>query len=90
MRQGEKVMQEQIEVVYENGVLRPLGPLPLQLREHSHLTVTIESGSRAITEAGRFGLADEARRQSLLASRKPGEPEALTFIDNAADTGGPA
>jgi predicted DNA-binding antitoxin AbrB/MazE fold protein len=35
-------MHEQIEVVYENGVLRPLRPLPPQLREHQHLTVTIE------------------------------------------------
>jgi predicted DNA-binding antitoxin AbrB/MazE fold protein len=35
-------MPEQIEVVYENGVLRPLTPLPSHLREHQHLTVTIE------------------------------------------------
>ena len=81
-------MHEQIEVVYENGVLRPLEPMPLQLREHVRLTVTIESGGTAGSVAG--GLADEARRQSLLASRSPGEREALTFIDNAADTGGPA
>ena len=36
-------MHEQIEVVYENGVLRPLDPLPPQLREHQHLTVTIDT-----------------------------------------------
>jgi predicted DNA-binding antitoxin AbrB/MazE fold protein len=36
-------MHEPIEVVYENGVLRPLGPLPSQLREHQHLTVTINT-----------------------------------------------
>jgi predicted DNA-binding antitoxin AbrB/MazE fold protein len=36
-------MPEQIEVVYENGVLRPLGPLPAGLREHQHLTVTIDA-----------------------------------------------
>jgi predicted DNA-binding antitoxin AbrB/MazE fold protein len=36
-------MHRQVEVVYENGVLRPLGPLPLQLQEHEHLTVTIET-----------------------------------------------
>jgi predicted DNA-binding antitoxin AbrB/MazE fold protein len=35
-------MYEQIEVVYENGVLRPLGPLPGRLREQQRLTVTIE------------------------------------------------
>lgn len=38
-------------------------------------------------EAGRYGLAEEAQRQSLLASQVPGEREALTFIDNAADIG---
>lgn len=36
-------MHEHIEVVYENGVLRPLGPLPPQIREHQHLRVTIET-----------------------------------------------
>jgi predicted DNA-binding antitoxin AbrB/MazE fold protein len=36
-------MHEQIEVVYENGVLRPLGPLPGRLREHQHLTVTLDT-----------------------------------------------
>lgn len=80
-------MHEQIEVVYENGVLRPLSPLSLQLREHARFTVTIESSGRAIADASRSSLADEARRQSLLASRTPGEREALTFIENAADTG---
>ena len=36
-------MHEQVEVVYESGVLRPLGPLPPQLREHQQLTVTIDT-----------------------------------------------
>jgi predicted DNA-binding antitoxin AbrB/MazE fold protein len=35
-------MHERIEVVYENGVLRPLEPLPGHVQEHQHLTVTIE------------------------------------------------
>lgn len=35
-------MHESIEVVYENGVLRPIGPLPLQLQEHQHLRVTLD------------------------------------------------
>jgi len=34
-------MREQIEVVFENGVLRPLGPLTGQFQEHQHLTVTV-------------------------------------------------
>jgi hypothetical protein len=40
-------MREQIEVVYENGVLRPLAALPPQYREHQHLTVTIEGANGA-------------------------------------------
>jgi predicted DNA-binding antitoxin AbrB/MazE fold protein len=40
-------MSEQIDVIYENGVLRPLGPLPGQFREHQRLTVTIEGAGGA-------------------------------------------
>jgi predicted DNA-binding antitoxin AbrB/MazE fold protein len=36
-------MHQQVEVVYENGVLRPLEPLPPELWEHQHLTVTIDT-----------------------------------------------
>lgn len=36
-------MRQQVEVVYENGVLRPLSPLPGPPREHQHLTVTIDA-----------------------------------------------
>jgi predicted DNA-binding antitoxin AbrB/MazE fold protein len=35
-------MCEQIEVIYENGVLRPLAALPSRFREHQHFVVTIE------------------------------------------------
>jgi len=35
-------MPEFIEVVYENGVLRPVGPLPSQLQEHQHLRITLD------------------------------------------------
>ena len=38
-------MREQVEVIYENGVFRPLGVLPGQFEEHQHLTVTIENQS---------------------------------------------
>jgi predicted DNA-binding antitoxin AbrB/MazE fold protein len=40
-------MREQVEVIFENGVLRPLGSLPGQLREHQRLVVTIESADSA-------------------------------------------
>ena len=35
-------MQERVDVIHEGGVLRPLGPLPGQFREHQHLIVVIE------------------------------------------------
>jgi predicted DNA-binding antitoxin AbrB/MazE fold protein len=39
-------MNEQIEVVYENGVLRPLAPVPADIHEHQRLTITIEGQVR--------------------------------------------
>ncbi len=36
-------MHQQIEVIYENGVLRPLDRLPGELHEHQHYTVTIDT-----------------------------------------------
>ncbi len=35
-------MREQIEVIYESGVLRPLGPLPTALRDGERCIVTVE------------------------------------------------
>lgn len=46
-------MRQQIEVIYENGVLRSLAPLPGRFREHQHFTVSIEE----LEEAGNW-LAD--------------------------------
>jgi hypothetical protein len=53
MTEGESATHEQIDVVYENGVLRPLGPLAYSLEEHQHLTVTLECAN-----GGRDWLAD--------------------------------
>ncbi len=39
-------MREQIDVIYENGVFRPVTPLPGQIREHQHYTLTIEDTDR--------------------------------------------
>jgi predicted DNA-binding antitoxin AbrB/MazE fold protein len=36
-------MPQQVEVIYENGVLRPLGPLPAELHERQRYTVTLEA-----------------------------------------------
>ena len=40
-------MREQIEVVYKNGVLRPVGVLSGQFQEHQHLTVTVEDADKS-------------------------------------------
>ena len=53
-----------IEVIYENGVLRPLAPLPDGFQDHQHLTITIEP----IADADRW-LADAAPAASLDAVR---------------------
>jgi hypothetical protein len=53
-------MREQLEVVYENGVFRPLGLLPGQFHENQHLTVTIEGSNGA-----NHWLADAAPTVSL-------------------------
>jgi predicted DNA-binding antitoxin AbrB/MazE fold protein len=58
-------MHEQIEVIYENGVLRPLRPLPSQIRDHQHLTVTIIA-----TDATDPWLADANPAVSLEAVRQ--------------------
>lgn len=65
-------MHEPIEVIYENGMLRPLAPLPGQYHEHQHLTVTIEEADET---AGWLADADptvslDAVRQAL--SKIPG------------------
>lgn len=58
-------MRDQIEVVYENGVLRPLAALPRQYQEHQHLTVTIEDPN-----GGGHWLADADPTVSLEAVRQ--------------------
>jgi predicted DNA-binding antitoxin AbrB/MazE fold protein len=58
-------MREQIEVVYENGVLRPIGVLSGQFQEHQHLTVTVENAD----ESARW-LADADPTVSLEAVRR--------------------
>jgi hypothetical protein len=58
-------MREQIEVVYANGILRPLETLAGLLQEHQHLTVTVEDAD----ESARW-LADADPRASLEAVRQ--------------------
>lgn len=59
-------MTMQIEATYENGLLRPLAPLPLP--EHAHVTLTIETAddSGAQPKPGEW-----ARRVRALAAMAP-------------------
>ena len=41
-------MHEPIKVIYENGVFRPLGPLPEDLHESGRYTVTLETPGSAL------------------------------------------
>ena len=58
-------MHEHIEVVYENGVLRPLRPLPSQLQEHQHLRITIDAPET---------LEDRLDTASLAAAKRDADP----------------
>jgi predicted DNA-binding antitoxin AbrB/MazE fold protein len=44
---GGIAMREQIQVVYENGVLRPLVTLSGKFQEHQHLTVIVEDADES-------------------------------------------
>jgi len=41
-------MHEPIEVIYDNGVFRPRGPLPEALHERGRYTVTLETPGSAL------------------------------------------
>jgi predicted DNA-binding antitoxin AbrB/MazE fold protein len=58
-------MDERIEVVYENGVFRPVGPVPSTLRDQQHLTVLIEARETAdnwLTNAAPAASLEAVRR----------------------------
>lgn len=40
-------MQQTVEAIYENGILRPLKSLENLLKEHSKVTITIEAKDEA-------------------------------------------
>jgi len=83
-------MTRQIDAVYENGVLRPLEPLPLGERERVRLTITnelrdpleelldrefLEESARELAEAGRVPTLAEV--QEILASDKSSWAETI-------------
>ena len=59
-----------VEAVYENGILKPVQPLPLQ--EHQKVRITVQTGvSRARQTAGLMGWTGSAE----LADRFALDPE---------------
>ncbi len=38
-------MSQHVEVVYENGILRPVQPLPARFHEHQRLVISIEDNN---------------------------------------------
>ena len=75
-------MRDQIEVVFENGLLRPLTALPRQYEEHQLLTVTIEGPTGTdgwLAEADPSASLDAVRQ--ALASRHELWPK--WFVRNA-------
>ncbi len=59
-------MHAQIQVVYENGTFRPLGPIPDGIQEHQHLTVTIEGPTTwGAPQAAEQPVGLDAVRQAL-------------------------
>ena len=54
-------MTRQIEAVYENGVLRPLEPLPL--KEHQKVSVTVSDAEDPLASMMDYAFIESARRE---------------------------
>jgi predicted DNA-binding antitoxin AbrB/MazE fold protein len=55
-----------VDAVYENGVLKPLQPLPLQ--EHEHVRVTVQQGDSPLVRAyGIMGWTGDAETLERIA-----------------------
>ena len=72
-------MTTQLQAVYENGVLRPLQPLPLAERQCVTITISDESaGSEAVLDQTHFVLSPERWEAfCALLDRPPKELPAL-------------
>lgn len=70
-------MTRQIEVVYENGTLRPLGPLPEELREHRRYVVSMDlfDAAAAVPPSQSVPSLEEVRR--ILAKTRETATEAV-------------
>lgn len=75
-------MDQQVDAIYENGVLKPLGPL--NLAEHQRVAVTVSSSPHAFVKPS----TDEFRRllREFVAKEKlptlPGTSRADIYLDH--------
>lgn len=78
-------MTNHVDAVYENGVLRPLGPLPLE--EHQRVRVTISSISDdALASLVDRSFLEQARNEVAAAGRIPTHEEVrrMTAMDTSS------
>ena len=73
------------DAVYENGVLRPLGPLPLEEHERVRLTISSISDDSLASFVDRSFL-EQARREVATAARIPTHEEVrrMTATDSSS------
>jgi predicted DNA-binding antitoxin AbrB/MazE fold protein len=63
---GVEIMALTVEAVYENGVLKPAGPLPL--KEHEKVRITVEQGDSPLVRAyGIIGWTGDAETLERIA-----------------------
>ena len=83
-------MTRQIEAVYENGVLRPLEPLPL--KEHQKVSVTVSDTEDPHAPMIDYAFVESARREIEQADHIPNLEEVRSILSRmpsslAADIG---
>ena len=83
-------MTRQVEAVYENGVLRPLEPLPL--KEHQRVSVTVSDTEDPLAPMIDYAFVESARREIEQADHIPSLEEVRGILSRmpgslAADIG---
>src|ERR1039458_4060739 len=83
-------MNRQVEAVYENGVLRPLEPLPL--KEHQKVSVTVSDTEDPLASMIDYEFVESARREIQHADHIPNLEEVRSILSGipgslAADIG---
>ena len=83
-------MNRQVEAVYENGVLRPLEPLPL--KEHQKVSVMVSDTEDPLASMIDYEFVESARRDIQQADHIPSLEEVRSILSRipgslAADIG---